>query len=97
MIRPAPGHTTPELFRLRKEHQHARAARRHQLKLRLLRVARDGQAIALLAATVPVAAQAAKYKKLNKDGTGNVVFSVTAVLKDESGLTAPKPCGLSGR
>ena len=49
MIRPA-GPAPPKLFRLRKEHQHTRATSRHQLILRLLRVARNGLAIALLVA-----------------------------------------------
>jgi len=41
---------TPELFRLRKEHQHARSPVGHQLILLLLRAMRNGQPIAMLVA-----------------------------------------------
>jgi len=41
---------TPELFRLRKKHQHARAPVGHQLILLLLRAMRNGQPIAMLVA-----------------------------------------------
>ena len=41
---------TPELFRLRKKHQHARSPVGHQLILLLLRAMRNGQSIAMLVA-----------------------------------------------
>src|ERR1039458_7686043 len=41
---------TPELFRLRKEHQHARSPVGHQLILLLLRAMRNGKPIAMLVA-----------------------------------------------